>query len=272
MLCYFLTRLARDAIFEENCIACTNLPYNRFLMSTVNMESGFDLPPHLTSMTSSVMPRHMFVRCGGVRVKIILMTLKKLFPKAHIALTYGNNWELLVAVQLSAQCTDKKVNQVTPLLFKKYKTLADYSTADPREFERDIHSTGFFRNKTKNILAAAKMVQKKFHGKIPRTMEEILTLPGVARKTANVVLGNAYGVVIGIAVDTHVKRLAKLLCLTKHTDPVKIERDLMDVIPKREWFAFTYRLIDYGRAYCVAHPHDHAHCPLTEALAGLSSR
>lgn len=212
----------------------------------------------------------MLVRCGGLRVQVILRTLKKLFPQAHIALTYANNWELVVAVQLSAQCTDKKVNQVTPILFKKYKTLADYCAADPREFERDIHPTGFFRNKTKNILAAAKMVREKFHGEVPRTMVEILTLPGVARKTANVVLGNAYGVVLGIAVDTHVKRLAKLLGLTEHTDPVKIERDLMAAIPKKDWFAFTYRLIDYGRAYCVARPHDHARCPLTVALRGIS--
>lgn len=211
------------------------------------MESGFDL-----------------------RTKVILKTLKNLFPKAHIALTYSNNWELMVAVQLSAQCTDKRVNLVTPILFKKYKTLADYCAADSTEFENDIHSTGFFRNKTKNILAAAKMVQEKFGGEIPQTMAEILTIPGVARKTANVVLGNAYGVVDGIAVDTHVKRLAKLLGLTKHTDPVKIERDLMVVIPKSEWFSFTYRLIDYGRAYCVARSHDHVHCPLTVALAGVS--
>lgn len=207
------------------------------------MESGFDL-----------------------RVKIILDELKRLFPKAHIALNYSSNWELLVAVQLSAQCTDKRVNMVTPVLFKKYPRLEDYCAADPAEFEKDIHSTGFFRNKTKNILAAAKMVKEKFGGEVPRTMAEILTVPGVARKTANVVLGNAYGVVEGIAVDTHVMRLAQKLGLTKHKNPVKIERDLMAVIPKKEWFAFTYRLIDYGRAYCVARPHDHAKCPLALAL------
>jgi endonuclease III len=209
---------------------------------------------------------------GGfdLRVRIILRELKKLFPKAEIALTYSNNWELMVAVQLSAQCTDKRVNIVTPVLFKKYPRLIDYCDADPAEFEKDIHSTGFFRNKTKNILAAAKMVKEKFGGEIPRTMEEILTIPGVARKTANVVLGNAYGVVDGIAVDTHVMRLAQKLGLTKHTDPVRIERDLMAAIPKKEWFAFTYRLIDYGRTYCVARPHDHANCPLTVALQGVS--
>jgi endonuclease-3 len=126
-------------------------------------------------------------------------------------LEYSNNWELLVAVELSAQCTDKKVNEITKKLFKKYKALDDYVKADPREFERDIFSSGFYRAKTKNILAAAKMVQEKFHGEIPKTMHEILTIPGVARKTGNVVLGNAYGVVEGIAVDTHVKRLARIL-------------------------------------------------------------
>lgn len=211
------------------------------------MESGFDL-----------------------RVTIILRELKRLFPAAEIALYYSNNWELMVAVQLSAQCTDKRVNIVTPLLFKKYPRLEDYCAADPVEFEKDIHSTGFFRNKTKNILAAAKMVRDTFGGEIPHTMKDILTIPGVARKTANVVLGNAYGVVDGIAVDTHVMRLAQKLGLTKHKDPVRIERDLMAAIPKEEWFAFTYRLIDYGRAYCVAHPHDHATCPLTVALEGIS--
>lgn len=194
----------------------------------------------------------------------IIVALKKLFPKARIALKFSNNWELLVAVELSAQCTDKKVNEVTKTLFKKYRTLEDYVCARTKEFEQDIRSTGFYRNKTKNILAAAKMIKEKFNGKIPRAMEEMLEIPGVARKTANVVLGNAYGVVEGIAVDTHVRRLAKLLGLTSHTDPVKIERDLMQIIPKKEWFHFTYRLIEYGRKYCVARSHNHAACPLAK--------
>jgi len=221
------------------------------------MESGFDLPPK----------PNLKIEFGDARIQIILQELKRLFPKPEIALAYSNNWELMVAVQLSAQCTDKRVNIVTPVLFKKYPKLEDYYAADSAEFEKDIHSTGFFRNKTKNILAAAKMVKEKFGGEIPRTMEEILTLPGVARKTANVVLGNAYGVVEGIAVDTHVMRLAQKLGLSKYKDPVRIERDLMAAIPKEEWFAFTYRLIDYGRAYCVARPHIHADCPLTVALS-----
>lgn len=190
------------------------------------------------------------------RTARIIKNLKKLFPQAKIALRFSNPWELMVAVQLSAQCTDKKVNEITPALFKKYRRLDDYVRADPREFEQMIHACGFFRAKTRNILACAKMVKERFGGMLPRTMAEMLTLPGVARKTANVVLGNAYGVVEGIAVDTHVIRLSKKLGLTKHTDPVKIERDLVAIIPKKEWFAFTYRLIEYGRKYCPARLHD----------------
>ena len=196
------------------------------------------------------------------RTKEILTTLKKLFPKAGMMLHYDNNWELLVSVVLSAQCTDKKVNEVTEKLFKKYRTLDDYVQADPREFERDIYSTGFYKNKAKNILAAAKMLKEKFGGKVPHTMEEILTIPGVARKTGNVVLGNAYGVVEGIAVDTHVRRIANILGLTASDNPIIIERDLMALIPKKDWFKTTYLFIEYGRKYCPAKRHDHAHCPL----------
>lgn len=192
----------------------------------------------------------------------IVKKLKELFPESTIALHYVTNWELLVAVELSAQCTDKKVNEVTAKLFKKYRKLDDYVNADPQEFEQDIKSTGFYHNKAKNILAAAKMVKERFGGRVPQTMKEMLEIPGVARKTANVVLGMAYGVVEGIAVDTHVIRLSNLLGLTDQKDPVKIERDLMEILPKEEWVGFTYRLIDYGRKYCPARPHDHATCPL----------
>lgn len=198
------------------------------------------------------------------RAAKIVAELKKLYPKATIALKYSNNIELLVAVILSAQCTDKKVNEVTQKLFKKYTTLEEYLRTDPRIFEQDIKQCGFYRMKTKNILGALKIIKEKFGGKVPNTMKEIITLPGVARKTANVVLGNAYGVVEGIAVDTHVKRLSKKLGLTDETDPVKIERDLMAIIPQKEWFDFTYRLINYGRQYCVARPHNHAECPLVK--------
>jgi endonuclease-3 len=177
-------------------------------------------------------------------------------------LKYRTPWECLVAVQLSAQCTDKKVNEVTARLFKKYRSLDEYVRADPRAFERDIFQTGFYRNKTKNILAAARMVKQKYGGRVPRTMEELLTLPGVARKTANVVLGNAYGVVEGIAVDTHVIRLSRQWGLTRHSDPVKIERDLMALLPKSEWMDWTYRVIEYGRTISPARKKDHSDEPL----------
>lgn len=198
------------------------------------------------------------------RAKKIIVKLKKLFPKAGIVLKYSNEWELLVAVILSAQCTDKMVNRVTAHLFKKYRTLDDYVKATPKEFERDIRSTGFYRNKTKNILAAAKKIQQKHKGRVPKTMAELVQIPGVGRKTANVVLGNAYGVVDGIAVDTHVRRLARRFGLTVNTDPVKIEQDLMQSIPQKDWFTLTYLLIEYGRTYCTAKKHNHTHCPLKE--------
>lgn len=198
------------------------------------------------------------------KVLSIIKILQKLFPHPKIALNYSNSWELFVAVVLSAQCTDKKVNEVTEKLFKKYKTLDDYVYADLNEFEKDIKSTGFYKNKAKNILKAAKIIKEKFNGQIPKKMEDILSLPGVGRKTANVILGNAYGIVEGIAVDTHVKRLAKVLGLTKNTDPKKIEKDLMEIVPRKYWFKITYWLIDYGRKYCSARPHNHQNCPLAK--------
>ena len=193
----------------------------------------------------------------------MLATLKKLFPRARMALNYGNNWELLVAVMLSAQCTDKKVNEVTARLFKKYPTLDSYAKARPLQFEKDIYSTGFYRNKAKNIIAAARMIKEKFGGHVPYMMTELLELPGVARKTANVVLGNAYGVVEGIAVDTHVRRFARKFDLTDSADPKKIEQDLIRLFPKKEWFLLTYRLIEYGRTICTARKHECGKHPLT---------
>lgn len=198
------------------------------------------------------------------RLKRMLFVLKKLFPNASIALKYKNNWELLVAVILSAQCTDKRVNVVTETLFKKYKTLNDYVKADLKEFEQDIKSTGFYHNKAKNILTAAVVIKNSFGGKLPKTMEEIRTIPGVARKTGNVVLGNAYGIVLGIAVDTHVRRFAIRFELSDHKDPVRIEQDLMQLLPKKEWFMFTYYIIEYGRHICRARKHDCAEHPLTQ--------
>jgi endonuclease-3 len=203
----------------------------------------------------------------------ISRVLTKLYPNAEIALTFSNNWELLVAVQLSAQCTDKKVNEVTPALFKKYPKLDDYvkagkTAAGIHAFETAIHACGFYRAKTKNILTAAKFVKEKYNGKLPKTMAEMITIPGIGRKSANVILGNAYGVVEGIAIDTHMQRLSRVLGLSKEKTPEKIEQDLMKIIPQKDWFVSTYRLINYGRAYCVARPHKHELCPLTKVLAG----
>ncbi len=179
-----------------------------------------------------------------------------------MALQYRTPWECMVAVQLSAQCTDKKVNEVTKALFRKYRALDDYVRAKPRVFERDIYQTGFYRNKTKNILAAAKMLKTKFGGKLPRMMREMLTLPGVARKTANVVLGTVYGVVEGIAVDTHVLRFARQWGLSTGKNATEVERDLMKLFPKKEWPALTYRIIEYGRMYSPARKKNHSDEPL----------
>ncbi len=159
---------------------------------------------------------------------------------------------MLFATILSAQCTDVMVNQVTEKLFKKYKTLADYASADIGELEQAIHSTGFFRQKAKNLQATARKLLADFDGQVPRTMAELTTLPGAARKTSNVVLGNAFGKTEGIAVDTHVRRLSQRLGLTDHEDPVKIERDLMDLAPKAKWFPLSYLFIEHGRAVCKA--------------------
>jgi len=198
------------------------------------------------------------------RAKKIYFILKKLYPRARLALKYKNRWELLVAVMLSAQCTDRVVNKVTYELFKKYKTLNDYVEAHQKEFEQDIKSTGFYKNKAKNILAGAKIVKKEFGGKVPNTMEKLLTIPGVARKTANVVLSNAYGVNEGIAVDTHVKRFVQRFDLSDYKDPVRIERDLMELFPKSKWNDITYLLIEYGRDVCPARKHDCINHALTK--------
>lgn len=206
------------------------------------------------------------LRIRRKRVGVVVGELKKLFPDAKIALNFSNDWELLVAVILSAQCTDKKVNEVTAKLFRKYKKLEDYLKADITEFEKDIYQTGFYRAKAKNILASAKILKEKYQGKMPCTMQQMLELPGVARKTANIVLYNACGVVVGIPVDTHVKRLSKLYGLTDNTDPIKIEKDLMEIFPRKEWGTISYRLIEYGRKFCPAKKHDHVNCPLTKIL------
>jgi endonuclease-3 len=188
----------------------------------------------------------------NLRVAKIIALLEKEYPDAKIALNHSNPLELLVATILSAQCTDERVNAVTKSLFKKYRRAEDYAKADLKELEREIRPTGFYRNKAKNIRACGKMLVEEFGSQVPKTMEEILDLPGVARKTANVVLSNAYGIVEGIAVDTHVRRLAQRLGLTKNDDPVKIEQDLMNLVPRDKWMRFTDLLIFHGRRICSA--------------------
>lgn len=197
-----------------------------------------------------------------VRVQKLNRALKKLFPKAAIELNFSSPLELLVAVQLSAQCTDKMVNKITEKLFKKYKTLDAYCRAVPREFEQDIKSSGFYKNKTKNILAAAKMIKKEYGGRVPKTIEEMLRLPGVARKTATVVLKEAHGVVAGVTVDTHVIRFVQRFDLSDFKDPVRIEKDLMLLLPKAEWAHFTHRVIHYGRYLAPARKYDTTKDPL----------
>jgi endonuclease-3 len=186
------------------------------------------------------------------RLLKIIELLKMEYPKAKTALHYSSPLEILVATILSAQCTDKRVNIVTKSLFKKYNTAEDYANADLAELEQDIRSTGFYRNKAKNIKNAGRMMVEKFDSQVPQTMSELLELPGVARKTANIVLSNAYGVIAGIAVDTHVRRLAKLLGLTENTNPDKIEADLMLMVPENHWKRITNLLISHGRNVCVA--------------------
>jgi endonuclease-3 len=183
---------------------------------------------------------------------VIYRRLEKEYPEAKTALNFSTPYEMLFATIMSAQSTDATVNKVTTKLFSKYRTLEDYANADPQEFEADIKQTGFFRMKTKAIQGAARRLLDVYDGKLPDTMAEILTLPGVARKTANVVLGNVYGVVEGIAVDTHVGRLARRLGLTTETDPVKVERDLMRLIPRSKWIHITYLFIEHGRKVCKA--------------------
>jgi endonuclease-3 len=196
------------------------------------------------------------------RVEKILKALDSLFPAAACALDHRSAWELLVATILSAQCTDKRVNEVTPALFRKYPTVRDFAAVSQQELAQDIRSTGFFNNKARSIIGAAKKILADFGGQVPRTMEEMLAIPGVARKTANVVLGTAYGIASGVVVDTHVQRIARRLDLTKQTDPAKIEKDLMAAIPQDRWILFSHQMIHHGRNLCTARKPRCAECPM----------
>ena len=196
------------------------------------------------------------------RIKKILAVLDQMYPGVTCALNHSNAWELLVATILSAQCTDKRVNLVTPGLFRKYPTMRDFAAAKPEELALDIRSTGFFNNKAKSVVGAARKILSDFGGQIPQNIDQLLTVPGAARKTANVVLGTAFGIASGVVVDTHVQRISRRLDFTKETDPVKIEKDLMKIIPKEKWILFSHQIIHHGRALCIARNPRCADCRL----------
>jgi endonuclease III len=186
------------------------------------------------------------------QIKLITQELRRLYPDAKGTLDFSNALELLIATQLAAQSTDERVNMVTPTLFRKYHTAEDYAKVSQEELEQDIHSTGFYRNKAKNIREAAQRLVTDYNGEVPRTMADLLTLPGVGRKTANVVLGNAFGIVEGFIVDTHVGRLARRFGWTTNEDPVKVEQDLMSLVPQKDWLHLSHMMILHGRAICLA--------------------
>lgn len=196
------------------------------------------------------------------RIIEIIRVLRKAYPRSRTALSYDTPLQILVATILSAQCTDVRVNMITPSLFKKYRRASDFASASQSVLEKEIRSTGFFRNKTRNIIAASKKIVDDFHGEVPDAMESLLTLPGVARKTANIVLSSAFKKAEGIAVDTHVKRLAERLGLSKEKDPEKIERDLIIIVPGKDWLDFNYLLVNHGRAICQARKPLCPRCPI----------
>ena len=196
------------------------------------------------------------------RLAKILSSLDEVFPNAVCALHHNDAWQLLVATILSAQCTDERVNKVTPGLFAKYPTVQDLAAASQDELANDIRSTGFFNNKACSVIGAARTVLTDFGGQVPRTMDELLTVPGAARKTSNVVLGSAYGISSGVVVDTHVSRISQRLDLTKNDDPVKIEQDLMKIVPSDHWILFSHQVIHFGRQICIARKPRCASCPL----------
>ncbi|MCW5555193.1 MAG: endonuclease III [Verrucomicrobiae bacterium] len=200
----------------------------------------------------------------AARTRKILVALQKTYPDAHCELQFSNPLELLIATILSAQCTDKRVNLVTAGLFKKYRSAAAFANASRAELEQDIQTTGFFRNKAKNIKACCAALVERHGGEVPRTMEELTQLGGVGRKTANVVLGNAFGLNVGVVVDTHIARLSQRLGLTKHTDPEKIEQDLMPLVPREQWTLFSHWLIWHGRRRCVARKPDCGGCEIAK--------
>lgn len=198
----------------------------------------------------------------AARVRKILAILDQMYSNVTCALHHSSPWELLVATILSAQCTDRRVNQVTPGLFRKYPTVADFAGASQAEMAQDIRSTGFFNNKAKSVIGAARKILSDFGGEVPRDIDKLLTVPGAARKTANVVLGTAFGIASGVVVDTHVQRIARRLDLTRESDPAKIEKDLVKAIPKDRWILFSHQIIHHGRGPCTARNPKCAECQL----------
>ncbi len=198
------------------------------------------------------------------RIGPIIRKLKRRFPEARCSLDYETPLHLLVATILSAQCTDERVNMVTPALFTRYRTAVDFADANPAELEEMIRSTGFYRNKTKSLIGMGRALTERFGGEVPRTMEELTSVPGAGRKTANVVLGNAFGIADGVVVDTHVGRISQRLGLTRHQDATKIERDLMAIVPRREWTLFPHLMIHHGRAICQARKPQCEVCPIND--------
>ena len=196
------------------------------------------------------------------RLQKILCALDERYPDVTCALRHNDAWQLLVATILSAQCTDERVNKVTPALFRKYPTIEDFAAVSQEELAQDIHSTGFFNNKAKSIIGAAKKILSEFGGEIPRDIDQMLTVPGAARKTANVVLGTAFGIASGVVVDTHVSRISQRLDLTKEATPEKIERDLVHLLPKERWIQFAHQIIHFGRELCVARKPKCAECQI----------
>jgi len=227
------------------------------------------LPPDPDAMNKPKRPRTTSEK--QARLTAILDALEKRYPDATCALHHRDAWQLLVSTILSAQCTDERVNKVTPGLFRKYPSIADFAAASQEELAKDIHSTGFFNNKAKSIIGAAQAILDRFGGKIPHDIEDLLTVPGCARKTANVVLGTAFGIASGVVVDTHVARISARLDLTKEANPVKIERDLIKILPRDRWIRFSHEIILFGRDLCKARQPRCFDCPI-EHLCSASDK
>ena len=216
--------------------------------------------PPKTRLPKTRVPKAAYT--SPARITRIIAALDQLFPRAQCALQHANAFQLLVATILSAQCTDERVNKVTPVLFAKYPTPTDFAALNQEVLENDIRSTGFFRNKAKSIIGAARKLVGEFKGEVPRSMDSLLLLPGVARKTANVVLGTAYGIAVGLVVDTHVFRVARRLKLTGKETPERVEQDLMKIVPRERWISFSHQVIWFGRKVCVARKPLCSSCPL----------